>query len=114
MLTVIMKKARQRQRLAEIRVALMASGLCSLDRQARALGLVRSTAYHVISASHKSTGISARVLMRMLASPDLPPLVRAVIERYAREKMAGDYGATRSNCRKFSRALNGHAHDLMR
>src|ERR1700732_147050 len=52
-------KARQSRKILEIGEALVATGLPSLDAQAAALGLPRSTTYTIVSAEHKSTGISA-------------------------------------------------------
>ena len=70
-------KARQSSKIREIGEALVTTGLVSLDAQAKVLGLPRSTAWTILSAEHKSTGISARIVSRMLSSERLPQLVRA-------------------------------------
>ena len=81
-------KARQSSKIREIGNALITAGIVSLDAQAKALGLPRSTAWTILSAEHKGTGISARIICRMLNSEPLPPLVRAKIVEYAKEKAA--------------------------
>ena len=52
-------KARQATRIRELGGALTASGLVTLDEQARALGLSRSTAWAVLKANHKASGLAA-------------------------------------------------------
>jgi hypothetical protein len=101
-----LQKGRQTRKLAEIRLALVACGLCSIDKQAAVLGLSRSTAYHVITAAHKNTGISARIIGRMLDSPRLPPSVRAILCEYAVEKAAGLYGSSSTARRRFRSAMS--------
>ena len=87
-------KARQVNKIREIRAALIAAGLRALDEQARSLGLSRSTTWAILSGSHKASGISAGIVIRMLSAPDLPLLVRRKILEYAREKSDGMYGHT--------------------
>jgi hypothetical protein len=98
-------RERQARKLAEIRPALIDSGLSALDAQAAALGLARSTAHTVVRAQHKNTGLSARIIGRMLDSPALPPRVRATLCEYAAEKAAGLYGATTRTQRRFQSAM---------
>jgi hypothetical protein len=102
-------KARQASKIREIGKALITTGFVSLDAQAKVLGLPRSTAWRILSAEHKGTGISARIICRMLSSEPLPPLVRAKIIEYANEKAAGVYGGTEIQHRRFTSklALNG-------
>ena len=88
-------KARQSSKIRELGEALITAGFVSLDAQARVLGLPRSTAWTILSANHKSTGISAKIIRRMLSSEPLPQLVRAKIIQYAEEKAAGIYGGTK-------------------
>jgi hypothetical protein len=85
--------------------ALITTGFISLDAQAKVLGLPRSTAWRILSAEHKGTGISARIICRMLSSEPLPPLVRAKIIEYANEKAAGIYGGSETKHRKFTSKL---------
>jgi hypothetical protein len=97
------------RRPREIGKALITTGFVSLDAQAKVLGLPRSTAWRILSAEHKGTGISARIICRMLSSEPLPPLVRAKIIEYANEKAAGVSGGTEIQHRRFTSklALNG-------
>jgi hypothetical protein len=81
-LSVADVKARQSSKIRELGEALITAGFVSLDAQARVLGLPRSTAWTILSANHKSTGISAKIIRRMLSSEPLPQLVRAKIIQY--------------------------------
>lgn len=94
-------KARQIVKLKEIGEALRASGYRTLDSQAQALALCRSTAWTVLQANHKSSGLSAVVVNRMLAAPELPSGVREKILEYVEEKGAGLYGHCPKQRRKF-------------
>jgi hypothetical protein len=98
-------KARQSSKIREIGNALITAGIVSLDAQAKALGLPRSTAWTILSAEPKGTGISARIICRMLNSEPLPPLVRAKIVEYPKEKAAGIYGGTEMQLRRFASKL---------
>ena len=69
------------------------------------LGLPRITARRILSAEHKGTGLSARIICRMLSSSELPVLVRAKIMEYAEEKAAGIYGGTERQRRRFTAKL---------
>ena len=82
-------KARQSAKIKEIGAALASLGYTGLDVQAKALGLTRSTTWTILHANHKSSGLSAKVINRMLAAPNLPALVRTKILEYAEEKVAG-------------------------
>jgi hypothetical protein len=95
-------KARQASKIREIGDALIALGYLALDEQAKALGLARSTAWTILQANHKSSGLSATVINRMLAAPQLPPLVRAIIVEYIDEKVAGLYGHSKLQLRRFT------------
>jgi len=68
--------------LAAITEALIESGYRSLDAQARALGLSRSTAWTVIKHKHKLGRLHMNTAMKMLAHPALPVRVRAAVEAY--------------------------------
>jgi hypothetical protein len=98
-------KARQSSKIREIGDALVLMGFQTLDQQAKALGLARSTAWTVLQANHKSSGLSATVINRMLSSRHLPPLVRATILEYVDEKAAGMYGHGKMQIRRFSSRL---------
>ena len=95
-------KARQRAKILDIRDALVRAGCLSLDAQSRALGLGRSTTYAILQASHKASGLSTHTLKTMLATPSLPPEVRARIVEYVQEKAAGVYGHNERQLRTFN------------
>jgi hypothetical protein len=99
-------KARQSCKIKELAEALKSAGFLTLDEQAKALGLSRSTAWTIRRASHKASGVSASIINRMLAAPELPSLARNKILEYAEEKAAGLYGGSRSQRRKFAARLS--------
>jgi hypothetical protein len=100
-------KARQVTKIKELGASLTASGLVMLDEHARALGLSRSTAWAVLKANHKASGLTAATINRMLSSPELPPHVRATILTYVEEKLAGLYGHNKEQLSRFRQALFG-------
>jgi hypothetical protein len=63
--------------------ALIASGYTSLDEQAKALGLHRSTAWTIIKRKHKVGRLCAKTIERILANGETPPAVRAAVQQYA-------------------------------
>jgi hypothetical protein len=71
------------QRISE---ALIASGHTSLDEQAKALGINRSTAWTIIKTKHKLGRLSTKTTKRILSNPNIPPSVRAVVLRYLAER----------------------------
>jgi predicted DNA-binding transcriptional regulator AlpA len=99
-------KDRQNSKIREIREALRAAGFLALDSQARALGLSRSTTWSILQCQHKSSGLSATVIDRMLGARQLPPPVRIKILEYLQEKTAGLYGHTNSQLRRFKARLS--------
>jgi hypothetical protein len=66
--------------------ALVAAGYKSLDKQAKALGIHRATAWTIIKTKHKLGRLNTNTTHRMLANPDLPPSVRDVIQKYITER----------------------------
>jgi hypothetical protein len=104
-------KARQSAKIRELAHAARAAGYLTLDDQAKVFGLARSTAWTITKASHKASGLSASTINRMLAAPQLPPLVRTKILEYVEEKAAGLYGGSTSQRRRFTSRLsiNGNA-----
>ncbi len=78
----------RREALGRITEALRQAGYTSLDAQAKALGLPRSTAYTIIRCQHKVGRLSNRVLTKMLAQQELPKGVRAVVEEYGLSQSA--------------------------
>ena len=99
-------KARQSSKIRELAEAVKSAGFLTLDEQAKALGLSRSTAWTIRKASHKASGLSASIINRMLAAPELPSHARTKILEYVEEKAAGLYGGSRSQRRKFAARLS--------
>jgi hypothetical protein len=98
-------KARQSAKLVKLREALVAAGFDTLSKQASVLELGRSTAWMVLSGNHKSSGLSASLIKRILSSPNLPPLARQVTEEYVQEKLLGAYGHNPARLRLFRAQL---------
>ena len=94
-------KARQSAKIKELKKALVASGILTLDEQAKVLGLKRSTAWNVLKGDYKSSGLSVTIINRILAAPQSPPLVRTTIFEYVEEKAVGLYGHDKTQRRKF-------------
>jgi len=61
--------------------ALVAAGYTSLDDQAKALGLHRSTAWTIVKTRHKLGRLNRQTTQRILENPDTPPSVRAIIQQ---------------------------------
>lgn len=99
-------KARQSAKIRELADAVQAAGFHTLDQQAQALGLPRSTAWTIRKANHKASGLSASIINRMLAAPQLPPLARSKIMEYVEEKAAGLYGGPAAARRRFAARLS--------
>ena len=68
--------------LRAITDALIRSNYTSLDAQARALGISRSTAWTVIKQKHKLGRLHVNTTTKILANPELPVEVRAAVEAY--------------------------------
>ena len=98
-------KARQSAKIRELGQALIDAGLRTLDAQADALGLPRSTAWTIVKTCHKTSGLSAGSIERMLASK-LPPRARATIVEYVEEKSFGLYGGSRRQQQRFAIRLS--------
>src|SRR5262249_4877943 len=100
-------KERQASKIKELADTLIAEGFVSLDDQAEALGLSRSTMWTILKAKHKNYGLSAALINRVLVKSDLNPRVRAKIIEYVQEKAAGSYGHNTTQSRRFIRLLAG-------
>ena len=107
-------RERQRSKIREIGAALVTSGFSTLDDQAKVLGLSRSTVWALLRADHKSSGLSAAVINRMLSAPQLPVLVRAKILEYIEEKSEGLYGHKKLHLRRFTRGLSVKRRSVVR
>lgn len=80
----------RRRRIAtveQIAEALVADGYTSLDCQAKALGINRSTAWTIVKTKHKSGCLHRKTTQRILENPDTPPSVRAVVQKYLAERL---------------------------
>ena len=82
-------KARQSSKIRELAEAVKSAGFLTLDEQAEEPGLSRSTAWTIRKADHKASGLSASIINRMLAAPELPPRARTKILEYVEETAAG-------------------------
>ena len=93
-------KERQALKLAEIREALVAAGYNTTAKQAAVLGVGRSTAWWLLN-HNKRAGPSAKVIKRILLSPQIPKRVRRQVEQYVEEKVRGLYGHSEQRTRWF-------------
>ena len=72
--------------------ALIKGGYLSLDKQAKALGVHRATAWTIMKKKHKLGRLNNKTARCILANPDTPVSVRAIIramlgrDRYVREE----------------------------
>jgi hypothetical protein len=73
-------------RLQQIGDALIAAGYTSLDEQAKALGVTRSTAWNIVNGKNKRDRLADKTTNRILANPHTPPSVRAIIKQYLAER----------------------------
>src|SRR5712671_5201655 len=64
-------KERQTCKIRELAHSLVAVGFISLDEQADALGLSRSTTWTILQAKHKNYGLSGALVNRILQRPGL-------------------------------------------
>jgi hypothetical protein len=107
----ISARIQQRLKIEEIGTTLAECGFVALDEQAYVLGLSRSTAWTVLRAMHKNSGLSARTINRMLATGRLPPRVRQKLLEYIAAKMSGAYGDQEHRLKAFaSRISPVHMH----
>jgi hypothetical protein len=106
------QKERQACKIKELADALVTAGFVSLDEQAKALGLSRSTTWTILQAKHKNYGLSGALISRVLAKPDLDSRVRAKIIEYVRERAAGAYGHNGTQLRRFIQLFTADVHAL--
>jgi hypothetical protein len=85
-------RASQVSKIRQLRQALLDAGFVSLDQQAAALGLCRSTTWAVLKGNHKCSGLRAALIARMWAAPNLPPAAKRILTEYVRERSHGAYG----------------------
>jgi len=102
-------KERQSSKIKELSDALVAAGFHSLDEQATALGLSRSTTWTILRAKHKNYGLSGALINRILKRPWLDRRVRAKVIEYVQEKASGFYGHNKTQLRRFTERLSAQA-----
>src|SRR4051794_10530132 len=95
-------RQQQRRKIEEIASTLADDGIIALDEQAYALGLSRSTAWTVVRATHKTSGLSASTINRMLATGHLPLKVRLKLLEYIAKKLSGEYGDNAHRLKAFA------------
>ena len=82
-----MRKNRNRAiSLQDISEALIECGYTKLDKQAKALGVHRSTAWTIVNVKHKLGRLSSKTTSRILENPETPPAVRNVVQQYQDER----------------------------
>ena len=102
MLNSCSARKQQRLKIEQITRTLAECGFVALDEQAYVLGLSRSTAWTIIRGTHKTSGLSATTINRMLATGRLPLRVRLKVLEYIAEKMSGAYGDREFRLRAFA------------
>ena len=95
-------------KLKSICDALVEAGYDTLDEQAEALGLPRSTTWSILHGNHKKSGLSPALLTRMLKSRQLPNPVRAKIIEYIEAKADGRCGHNKKQRRRFIAQLKSN------
>ena len=85
-------RARQWAKIREITESLRLAGFQSLDEQAEAIGLNRSTTWSILKGLHKNSGLSTTTIFRILSHKRLPAPVRKKLLEYVEEKARGLYG----------------------
>ena len=97
-------RARQLSKIAELRETLIRLGYDSLPKQAAALGVARSTAWHLFHAD-KASALSVITIKRILACPRLPGAARQVVQEYIEAKLLGAYGHNQSQLKSFRKRM---------
>ena len=85
-------RIQQRLKIEEIGRTLAECGFVELPEQAHALGLSRSTAWTIVRGTHKTSGLSAMTINRMLATDHLPHGYVEAFRIYRREDVRGVWG----------------------
>jgi len=104
-------KERQAWKLAEIREALVAAGYDTTAKQAAVLGVGRSTAWWLLN-NDRRYGPSAKVIKRILSSPQIPKRVRRKVEQYIEDKIRGRYGHSEERTHWFGAQFHIHHRDF--
>jgi predicted DNA-binding transcriptional regulator AlpA len=98
-------RARQWAKIREIIDALRFAGFETLDEQAQALGLSRSTTWSITRGLHKNSGLSTTTIYKILCHELLPVAVRTKLVEYVEEKTRGLYGDSRMRVEQFKERL---------
>jgi hypothetical protein len=98
-------RARQWTKIREITEALESAGFVSLDEQAEAIGLSRSTTWSILSGLHKNSGLTTNTIGRILGTKKLPAPVRKKLLEYVEEKAQGLYGDSPMRIEQFKERL---------
>lgn len=96
---------RQWAKIRQIMDALRSAGFESLDQQAAALGLSRSTTWSILSGQHKNSGLTTSTIARILSNEQVPPVVRKRLQEYVEEKAQGLYGDNAIRVEQFKARL---------
>ena len=100
------KREQQISKLKELRRALVEHGLVSLGQQAEALGLTRSSTWALLQCNHKSSGLRAVLIAKILKAPKLPAAARTILLEYIAEKSQGVYGHNEVQRKRFIAQLH--------
>ena len=75
-----MKSVDDTDLLQRLAAELAAAGYDTLDEQAKALGIHRSTAWTIVKCKHKLGRLNIKTRQKMLNNPHLPSGVRAILQ----------------------------------
>lgn len=98
-------RARQWAKIRDITEALESAGFVSLDEQAEAIGLSRSTTWSILKGLHKNSGLTTNTISRILGTKKLPVPVREKLLEYVDEKAQGLYGDSPMRIEQFKERL---------
>jgi predicted DNA-binding transcriptional regulator AlpA len=98
-------RSRQWAKIREIIDALRFAGFETLDEQAQALGLSRSTTWSITRGLHKNSGLSTTTIYKVLCHKPLPVAVRQKLVEYIEEKARGLYGDSLMRVEQFKERL---------
>jgi hypothetical protein len=107
-------RSRQWAKIREIIDALHTVGFATLDEQAHALGLSRSTTWSITRGLHKNSGLSTTTIHKILCHRSLPTAVRKKLIEYIEEKTRGLYGDSPMRVEQFKErltSLNSRSHN---
>ena len=93
---------RQREKIRQIGEVLRKTGFVTVAEQSTAVGLSRSTTWKILQGGHKTSGLHAGLVGRMLSHKELPHAIRNVLREYVIEKARGQYGHSFRSSRCFA------------